>query len=386
MYTISPAFVSALQGPGHTMRVHMDVLDTNFNTVFQFKDIGAALDDATDILIDGNVDVDVTRLTRRTFTANLLNPGGIWSPGSDWGGTFYVNRLIRLYRGIDYGSESEMVPIGTFMIDHADVAVERNMSVVVLTGSDLWKKFGKSKFPRNKTWDAGTNINTIIAYIADQAGVTRTNLDPLSSRSNADKELSKKFAVEQGDNRGEMLGKLCTNYGIDVYFDPLGRLTTQDFRTPGDAAVVYSYGPEANNNLLTVKSSYSDDNLYNSVLVLGTADPDNVIVSRVRDTDPSSVTSVDRIGERVYLHESDSIGTQAVADKTAERLFYKHVLVNEDITLESICNPAFEGNDVISVKEMDFSGLNRNYRIKAFTVPMSTSKQTIRLLREIKLT
>lgn len=368
------------------MRVHMDVLDTNFNTVFQFKDIGAALDDATDILIDGNVDVDVTRLTRRTFTANLLNPGGIWSPGSDWAGTFYVNRLVRLYRGIDYGSASEMVPIGTFMIDNADVAVERNMSVVVLTGSDLWKKFGKSKFPRNKTWADNTPINDIISYIADQAGVTRLNLDPLSERSAADRQLSKKFAVEQGDNRGEMLGKLCANYGIDVYFDPLGRLTTQDFRTPGDQSVVYSYGPEANNNLLTVKSSYSDDNLYNSVLVLGTADPDNVIVSRVRDTDPSSVTNVDRIGERVFLHESQDIGTQAVADKAAERLFYKHVLINEDITLESICNPAFEGNDVISVKEMDFSGLNRNYRIKAFTVPMSTSKQTVRLLREIKLT
>lgn len=368
------------------MRVHMDVLDTNFNTVFQFKDIGAALDDATDILIDGNVDVDVTRLTRRTFTANLLNPGGIWSPGSDWAGTFYVNRLIRLYRGIDFGDSSEMVPIGTFMIDHADVAVERNMSVVVLSGSDLWKKFGKSRFPRNKTWAAGTSINTIIRDVADAAGVTKLVLDPLSSRATADKQVTKKFAVEQGDNRGEAIGKLCANHGIDIYFDTLGRLTTQDFTTPGDKAVVYTYDPGNNNNLLTVKTSYSDDNLYNAVLVLGTADPDNVKVARVRDTDPSSVTSVDRIGERVFVHESSDIGTQTVAEKTAERLFYKHVLINEDITLETICNPAFEGNDVISVKEMDFAGINRKYRIKAFTVPMSTSKQTIRLLREIKLT
>lgn len=386
MYTISGQFISALQGTGHTMRVHMDVLDTNFNTVFQFKDIGAGLNDATDILIDGNVDVDVTRLTRRTFTANLLNPGGIWSPGSDWGGTFYVNRLIRLYRGIDYGSSSEMVPIGTFMIDHADVAVERNMSVVVLSGSDLWKKFGKSKFPRNKTWDAGTNVNTIITYIADQAGVTRLNLDSLSGRATADKELAKKFSVEQTDGRGEMLAQLCKDFGLDVYFDTLGRLTTQDFRKPGDQVSVYSYGPEYNNNLITAKASYSDDNLYNSVLVIGTADKDNIVTARVRDTDPTSVTNVDRIGERVYVHESDNIKSQAVAETTAERLFYKHVLINEDITLETICNPAFEGNDVITVKEMDFSGLNRNYRIKAFTVPMSTSKQVIRLLREIKLT
>lgn len=384
MYNVTPNFISALQGPGHTMRVHVDVLDTDFNIVYQFRDIGVQTDDATDILVDGNVDVDITRLTRRTFTANFLNPDGIWSPGSDWGGVFYVNRVIRIWRGISYGTDAEeLVPIGTFLIDHADTAVERNMSLVVLTGSDLWKKFTKSMFSQNKTWAAGTSYNTIIAYIADQAGVTRLNLDPLSSRATADKQTAKKFSVEQGDNRGEAIALLCKNAGIDVFFDPLGRLTTEDLRTPGSKSVVYTYDPDDNNNLITVKSSYTDANLYNSVLVLGTADKDNIIVSRVRDTDPTSVTSVDRIGERVFKYESDDIGTQTVADTVAEQLFYKHVLINEDITLETICNPAFEGNDVIKVRETTFSGLNKNYRLKAFTVPLSTSRQSIRLLREV---
>lgn len=385
MYTISGAFIAALQSPGHVLRVRMDVLDTDFNIVSQFHDIGYG-DEAADILVDGNVDIDVTRLTRRTFTANVLNPDGIWSPGSDWGGTFYVNRIIRLWRGIDFGSSAELVPIGTFLIDSADVEVERSMSIVTLGGSDLWKKFGKSKFPKAKSWADGTSINTIISYIADQAGVTRLNLDPLSGRASGDRNIGNKFSVEQGDNRGEMLAKLCADNGIDIYFDPLGQLTTQDFRTPGDQAVVYTYDPDDNNNLLTVKASFTDDNLYNAVLVVGTGDKDNVVWSRVRDTDPTSVTSVDRIGERVFLYETDTIKSQAVADATAERLFYQHVLVNEDITLETICNPAYEGNDVIRVRETEFSGLNGTFRLKALTVPMSTSRQTIRLLREIKLT
>ena len=377
----------------------MHVLDTDFNTVAEFHDIGDHSASAADTIIDGNVDVDVTRLTRRTFTANLLNDDAVWTPGSDWSGTFYVNRLVRFYRGIDYGgghefatehgahsSSEEMAPIGTFMIDHADVAVERNMSIVVLTGSDLWKKFSKSGFPAAKSWPVGTAINTIIAYIAGEAGVTQLNLDPLSSRVTADTQTAKTFAVEQGDNRGEAISRLCVDAGIDVYFDTLGRFTTQDFKTPGDAAVVYTYDPDDNNNLLTIKASYTDENLYNSVLVVGTQDKDNLIWARVRDTDPLSVTSVARIGERLFVHESDSIGTQAVADAVATRLFYQKVLINEDITLEVICNPAYEGNDVIRVKEQDFSKLDRDYRIQAFTVPMSTSKQTIRLLREIKLT
>lgn len=385
MYKVSSTFLTALQSPGHAIRVRMDVLDTDFNIIASFRDIGGGIDPA-DILVDGNVDVDVTRLTRRTMTANVLNPDGIWSPGSDWGGTFYVNRMVRMWRGIDFGDSEELVPIGTFLLDTADVQVERNMSIVTLGGTDLWKKFGKSKFTTAKSWAKDTPINEVVEFIANKAGVTRINLDPLSSRDAADKKLAKKLAVERGDSRGEVLGKLCADHGIDVYFDTRGRLTTQDFQTPGDKAVVYTYDPDDNNNLITVKASYTDENLYNSILVVGTADKDNVVTYRIRDTDAKSVTSIDRIGERMLIHESDSIGTTNVARKTAERLFYKNCMVNEDITLETICNPAFEGNDVIKAREADFSGINRNYRIKAFTVPMSTSRQTIRLQREIKLT
>ena len=385
MYSISGAFIGALQSPGHVIRVRMDVLDTDLNTVAQFHDIGGGVN-PDDILVDGNVDIDVTRLTRRTFTASVLNPNGAWSPGSDWGGTFYVNRAVRFWRGIDYGTGEELVPIGTFLIDAADVEVERSMSIVTLSGSDFWKKFNKSAFGFAKSWPSATSINTIILWIAADAGITSLNIDPLSSRITGDTQVGAVFAVERGDNRGEALGKLCADNGIDIYFDPLGRLTTQDFRTPGDQASVYTYDPDQNNNLITIKASFTDDNLYNAVLVVGSGNKDSIVTYRIRDTDPLSVTSIARLGERTLVHQSDTISSVTVAQSTAERLFYANVLVNEDITLEVICNPAFEGNDVITVRETGFSGLNSQFRIKALTVPMSTSRQSIRLLREIKLT
>jgi hypothetical protein len=385
MYTISPAFIAALKGPGHTIRVHMDVLDPNFNIVTQFRDTGAGTD-ATDILIDGNVDADTTRLTRRTFTANVLNPGGIWSPLSNNAGTFYVNRLVRFYRGIDFGGTEELVPVGTFLLDSPTVDVERGMSVVTLSGSDLWKKYGKSNFSQPYVWPIGTPLNTVIADTAVQSGITMTNLDPLSSRLTADTVLGKAFAVERGDNRGEAISKLCADFGVDIYFDTLGRLTTSDFQTPGSKAVVWTYDPEDNNNLITVKAAYTDDNLYNAVLVVGTLNKDNIVTYRVRDTDPTSPTSVDAIGERLLIFETETVGAVSLAEAVALRLFYQNVLVNEDITLETICNPAFEGNDVIRARESEFSQIDNDYRIKAFTVPLSTSRQTIRLLREIRLT
>lgn len=362
----------------------MHVLDTDFNTVTggEFHDVGDPgqhLEENEDLVIDGNVDVDVTRQVRRTFTATLLNPNGKYSPGSDWGGLFYVNRIVRFYRGLEYGDSRELVPIGTFMIDHADVNAERGMSVVVLSGSDLWKKLVKGEFAAPASWAAGTPINTVIKAIADGGGITTYNLDPLASRASTAKQLATVFSVERGDGRGEQIRALTDSYGIDAYMDPLGVFTTQDFNTPADSAVIWEYNAEQSSTFLTAQSAFTDEKLFNAVLVIGTADHENIIVSYRRNTDPSSPTNITRLGERVLKFETDTIGTQDVADAASLKLFYDNVVVSNDISLDVICNPAFEGNDVIRVTESQFTKLDDAYRIRAFTVPMSTSKQVLRL-------
>jgi hypothetical protein len=385
MWPISARFEQALKSPVHEMRATMEVLDTDFNVVRVFTDSGAKLA-ASSYLVDGSVDLDISRPIRRTFTANLLNPDGEFSPGSDWSGLFYVNRMVRLYRGVAFGEGSnyELVPIGTFMIDHADIVVERNMSMVVLSGSDLWKKLSKSIFTKPQSWAAGTSLITVIKQIADGAGVTRFVDDLSDDRPANARDLNKKLSVEQGDNRGETIQRLATAYGLDVYFDQLGRMVIADFKSPEDTRTVWTFDPDQNAMLLSVRTTYKDDQLYNSVLVIGTGGKDPVF-GRKRDTDPTSVTSIDRIGERVFKYETDTISTQEAADEAARKLFYQHILLTEDIALDAICNPALDGNDVISVREPDFAKLNRRYRVRGLTVPLASSRQQLRLLRNINL-
>lgn len=383
MWPISASFASALRSPVHTFRVTMQVLDTDFNIVREFTDTGDA--DAPDnYLVDGSVDLDISRGARRAFTASLLNPEGIFSPGSDWGGLFYVNRLIRFYRGISYGTSSELVPIGTFMIDHADVVVERNMSMVVLTGQDLWKKVAKSQWDHPKSWAAGTDLVALIKEIAGYAGVTRFVDDLSDDRTGDSRELNKKFSVEQGDYRGDAITKLAAAYGLDVYFDPLGRLVIADYRSPEDTRVVWTYDPDQDGMMLMVRPSYRDDGLFNHALVVATGGG-TTITSHMRDTDPRSVTNVNRIGDRVFKYETDTISTQAAADAACRKVFYANVLVNEDVTMDAICNPALDGNDVIAVRESQYSKVNSTYRIRTLTIPFSSSRQTAQLGRTIKL-
>lgn len=137
--------------------------------------------------------------------------------------------------------------------------------------------------------------------------------------------------------------------------------------------------------VLSIRASFTDDNLYNHALVIATGDKNHVYVSEVKDTDSGSPTRIANIGDRVFKYETDQISTQAAADKAARKVFLDNCLVSEDIDLEAICNPAFEGNDVIAVEELTFSELNKKFRIRALTVPLSTSRQVFKLSRVIAL-
>lgn len=384
MWPISSTFKRHLKSPVHSIRVKMQVLDTDFNVVSEFSDTGDLLS-PTNYIVDGSVDLDISRGIRRTFTVSMLNSDGAFSPGEEWAGTFYVNRMVRLYRGVAYSdSESELVPVGTFMVDHADVVVERNMSMVILSGSDLWKKLSKSIFPHPRSWAAGTQLVTVIKQIADGAGVTRFVDDLRDDRAANARDLNKKFSVEQGDNRGEAIQKLANAYGLDVFFDPLGRMVISDYKSPEDTATVWEFDPDDNHMAISVRSTYKDDNLYNHALVIATGGK-MTITAHKRDTDPSSVTNIDRIGDRVYKYETDNISTVEAAEEAARKLFYKHILLTEEIVLDAICNPALDGNDVIVIREPDYAKLNRRYRIRGMTVPLASSRQTIRLMRNINL-
>lgn len=243
MQTVTTAFIEELRQPVFQLRVRIDVLDGAGNPVSGgvFNDVGYS-SDSTSNLIDGSVDVDVTRPARRTFNATLLNKYGEWSPSANWSGLFYVNREVRLWRGVVYkDGTSELVPIGTFLIDHADVLVERNMSTVVLSGTDRWKRVSKALTVTPRNWVAGTPINTVFTDILSTIALADYSLDTLATRSTDQKNLNQKLSMELGDSYGDVLWKLSSDYGLDMYFNPMGVFTTQDLTNPNDQAVVFTF-------------------------------------------------------------------------------------------------------------------------------------------------
>lgn len=399
MYNINQAFRAELRKPNHQVAARAVMLDVNFREVAGGSFYTAGANELQDIIIDGNVDVDFTRGTRRTGEITILNRDGKFAPADaihQYTGQFYVNRNVRLYRGVVLaGGTTLYAPIGTFMIDAVDVIVERNISVVNLTLSDHWKKFSKSFITSTKLYPVGTHFNTIVREFAAYAGADyplAPNLDPLEgperSAINTTIAWRQAWTVERGQNRGDLLKELANKFGVDIYFDVEGRLTTQDRKDPKDMQPVWSFfsspeGSPTNGGLISVKRTTSDDLLYNHIYVIGLGDEKAPVVWEKKDTSPTSPMSIKAIGDRVTILEDQNWKTMEQVAAAGQKLWDKKFNVFEDVTIDVICNPALEADDVISIEEEEFSDIKQSYRIVQLNIPLTTSKQTIRVTRDI---
>lgn len=397
MYNINQAFRAELRKSSHQVAARAVMLDTQFREVSGGNFYTAGASELQDLIIDGNVDVDFTRGTRRTAELSILNKSGMFTPADSvnaYTGKFFVNRNVRLYRGVVLaGGTTLYAPIGTFMIDAVDVIVERNISIINLTLSDQWKKFSKSYITSTKLYPVGTHFNTIVKEFAAAAGADyplAPNLDPLTgperSAGNTTIAWRQAWTVERGQNRGDLIKDLANKFGIDIYFDVEGRLTTHDRKDPKDAQPVWSFFSSqgtTNGGLISVKRTTSDDLLYNHIFVIGLGDEKAPVVWEKKDTSPTSPTSIQAIGDRVMILEDQNWKTMEQVSAAGQKLWDKKFNVFEDVTLDVICNPALEADDVISVEEEEFSDIKQTYRIVQLNIPLTTSKQTIRVTRDI---
>ena len=389
----------------HNPIIQVEMLEPDLNQSKKFI-LSSAVDDGSNrfanVLSDGNVDVDYDRGTRRTAELTILNPTAEFTPTTagfeqdgDWEGLLYLNRVVRIWRGANTQSGEIYVPVGTFLVDGAEVIMEQNMSIVNLTLSDFWKRLTKSYFGINKKYPAGTYKNAIIKDMLDSAGVARTGkyhavLDDLSNRSIDGRKIGKAMKFSRGDSRGDILKNLAKDWNIDMYFDPYGVFRTEDRKTDRDRRVVWTWESQelddkgGNGGIISITRSFNDDNLYNHVIIIGTGNEKQVYKATRQVTNTASKFHKDKIGDRVFLKESDNWNSQSDVDEAMKRIWGKRIQFSESISAEVICNPALEADDKVRIVERDFVKVADNYRLRRFTVPLVTSKQSVEMTNIIR--
>jgi hypothetical protein len=252
-------------------------------------------------LIDGNVSLDYGRDERRVFDITVDNSDNSLRPDPNNG--LWYDKIVKLYRGITYYDTTGTLKtwenqMGEFMIDKIDE--DSFPHITHLAGRDYAKKCMNSKFGMSTSFPEGTNVIQLIKNIAINAGITKFRL-PVSTET-----LGGILAIDRTQTRWEIMKQLADSFGYDIYFDNLGYLTLTRFRDPVTSALAWTFKTGTKGNLVKWSRSTNDSRLYNHVIVTGEGGDVAALpfFGEALNTEPSSPTRINRIGDRSYFYTS----------------------------------------------------------------------------------
>jgi hypothetical protein len=165
-----------------------------------------------------------------------------------------------------------------------------------------------------------------------------------------------------------------------MYYDPKGQFRAEDRKSGKDKQVVWTFGdvtePNYDSPIISINREFSDDNLYNHVIAVGGTDK-NIIRREKADTDARSKTNIALIGDRVWIIKDEKLNTGEKVQKALDRAWAIRFQLGEVIQLETLNNPALEGDDVIRIVDRERAKVDGTYRVKRHTVPLMSSRQDI---------
>ena len=312
----------------------------------------------------GQVQVDGTKLTRRTLTGLQVD-----ATDDNWALLSPVGTQLRCYRGFRYGpGSSELAPLGWFDLTSFSETYGDAWDGTVDTAVDPMNRVQRAQFTAPRTFAAGTLITTVISTLLSEVlgsvHVTATSTAALLST-----------AVYERD-RLDAIDKACQSIGACAYVAPDGTPTLADIPTlgtpvwtvdTGDSGVMYK----------TVRQRSTDDT-FSAVVATGTAiDGAAPFAPQIAyDTDPSSPTYyLGDFGLVPYYLSSDLFTSAGQAMAAAQARLPLVTAPHAQMNIDAECNSALEAFDTIAValpKRMRGStAVTERQMLRTFTVPLT---------------
>lgn len=359
----APAILRA----SHQRVTRLSVLDDNFNPL-----PGLVFTGADGYTLDGSVNQDTSRHVRRTFSASLANPNGVWTP-DDEDSPFYWSRLVKLERGVRTGGVEYYAPLGVFQIDAP--SVDARGETLNLSGSDRVDRATASEFTTPVTYAAGASVGATIRDILEDAGVGAAQW----SVDDGGATLGAARNYEVADDRLQAAMTLATSFSLDVFADPNGWMRIRPKIDPMDLAVAWTFRAGADATHIGLSKRWSRDRFYNHVLVTNdTSDSEVTLIrSETSVTDPANPLRVGGpMGDRLYKYVSGMITTQAQADAVAASLLWEHALIEEEISLEHVANPTLEVDDAVYIED-EVTRTNDTYVVRSLDLPIGAGSASL---------
>lgn len=255
--------------------------------------------------------------------------------------------------------------IGEFMIDSINEA--HFPYTVKITGRDYTKKCLMSKFAYSTAFAAGTSIENTIKSIAQNAGVTKFLL-PLTGFT-----LDRDYYFERNTERWKAMNEIATAFGFELFFDAQGYLRMREFLDPVSAPLSYVFETGAFGTITDYSKTVNDTRIFNHVVVTGESSDSTTlpVTAQALNTEPSSPTNIDRIGDRVFPYSSAFITSVEQAQDLADK--YLKIVGLEEFNLDfgAIALPWLEVGEIIQFNDpREFARQPSRFLLSSLSLPL----------------
>jgi hypothetical protein len=326
--------------------------------------------------VSGEVAMVRSRDIRRTCVLRLANPDGDFTPVGP-GSWLFFNSLVRLERGV-YLDEThvEWCVLGHFLLGRPRVDVTPAGASIEVQGEDRMKLLVRSRFVTPTTYAAGTRLGELIGTEAEVAGMG----DYPTGRYRLDdggRTLARARTFEEDESRIEALGNLAHDYGLELFADADGFLALGEPPNATTAPLAWSYAAGSDAIHLGLTKEWTDDRLYNHVIVTGEASDMPPVRAEAKDLNPASPAYIGGpLGDRVYRYTSSMVSSVPQAQEVADNLLATVALIEESVELPQVVNPALEPGDAVSIAE-PLSRTDARYLIDQLNVPLAFGTQVL---------
>lgn len=353
------AVLDAIDAPVTSISVRCEIFEANGTTRF-----AAGIYD--DRLLDGSISVDYDRDERRSFSLTLGNSDLALQNSTL---SIWYDKILKIYYRVIYSGTYFDIQLGEFCID--SIEQPHFPHVIKLTGRDYAKRCLNSKFVTTTGFAAGQALETVIAAIAGTAGISKRILPTTGVVINRD------FFYERGVPRWEAMKEMANSYNYDIYFDNAGYLIMSLFQDPVTAPLIHTLKTGSDGNLASFTKKTNDTRIYNHIVVTGdSSDPDTIPVwAEAINTEPTSPTRVDKIGDIVFPYASAFITTQQQAQDVADSFLKVYALEEFNLDFGSICYPWFEVGFIVAF-DNPFDGITTRMLLTSMSIPFGPGLMT----------
>jgi len=320
------------------------------------------------VVVDGSVKVARGDAIRRSVDLTLVDETGDLTPRTARDLLAPRGTELRVWRGIVLPGGPELVPLGTFRISKPSVSLRKGGLVVSVRGYDRMKAIQRARFWTPYTIASNTNVASAIQSLAT------SRMANLSFNLAATVRTTPLLVFAKGDDPAKALIDLADSAGQELFFDPMGVLTTRQVVDPATQPPVWTYiaGEEA--ILLDAEKSLDEEYTYNGVIVEG-ENAQITVRAEAWDTNSASPTYYDpanptasTYGPVPYFQTSSFFTAQAQAQATADArlLLVKGML--ERVRFSAVVNPAHDVGDVVRVTRPPVA--DALYSLESLTVPV----------------